>query len=77
MIEYSVTINTTVYWFFLIYSRGCMFQQKAGYLDVRSIKHQIDTVYVELCFSNVAFRAGALGPRTSIMRDMLGTSVPT
>jgi len=54
-----------------------MFQQKVGYLDVRSIKHQIDTVYVELCFSNVAFRAGALGPRTSIMRDMLGTSVPT
>jgi len=54
-----------------------MFQPKVGYLHVRSIKCQIDIVYVKVCFSNGAFRAGAIGPRTSIMRDILGTSLPT
>ena len=53
-----------------------MFQPKVGYLHVRSIKRQIDIVYVEVCFSNGAFRAGAIGPHTSIMRDILGTTVP-
>jgi len=60
----------------LIHLCGCMFQPKVGYLHVRSIKRQIDIVYVEVCFSNGAFRAGAIGPHTSIMRDILGTTVP-
>jgi len=76
MTEYTVTTNTTVYWFLVIYLRGCMFQPKVGYLH-GSIKRQIAIVYVEVSFSNGAFRAGAIGPRTSVTRDILGTSVPT
>jgi len=37
-----------------------MFQPKVGYLHVRSIKRQIDIVYVEVFFSVGAFRAEVL-----------------
>ena len=50
MIQYTVTIHTTVYWFLLIYLRGCIFQPKVGYLHVRSVKRRTDIVYVEVCF---------------------------
>jgi len=37
-----------------------MFRPKVGYLHVRSIKRQIDIVYVKVSFSMVALRAEVL-----------------